>query len=335
MTSIIVLHPGSVGDTILALPVLAALKSGQHSSLHVLGHPALVEVLPGRCPVDAMTSIEGPEFRGLFSLSEMPPAVSKFFQRFQLIVAWMSDPDGNIKSALQTLTGAHVIVRSPRLSEKSALHATDRFRATLNDQLPSELLPEAKLTATENDRKWGAQWLSAHGINVDAHHLIAVHAGSGSLTKCWASERFSRVLDGLQKNGIKVVLIEGPADTVVTQAVSSQISSTVPRLRNVSLVNVVGVLSQCVAFLGNDSGLTHIATALGLPTVAVFGPTDPAIWGLRRKNLVALRAQSDCRCLTQETQTDCSDRACLGTTPEIVLSTLQRLLPSAPVCLAS
>ena len=128
MTSIIVLHPGSVGDTILALPVLAALKSAHRSSsLHVLGHPGLVEVLPGRSPVDTMNSIEGPEYCGLFSLSGMPPAVSKFFQQFQLVVSWAADRDGSMKAALQSLKGSHVIVRSPGLSEKSDLHATDRF----------------------------------------------------------------------------------------------------------------------------------------------------------------------------------------------------------------
>ncbi len=336
MTSIVVIHPGSVGDTILALPVLAALKSSNRpSSLHVLGHPGLVDVLPGRSPVDTMNSIEGPEYRGLFSLSEMPPAVRKFFSQFQLVVAWLADRDGSIKAALQSLKGPQVIVSSPGLSEKSDLHATDRFWATLSDQLPSEPLPEAKLTATENDQKKGAQWLSDYGINVDADHLVAVHAGSGSPTKCWSSDRFARVVDGLQRNGIQVVLIEGPADREVSQAVASRISIPLPRLRDVSLVSVMGVLSQCDAFLGNDSGLTHVATALGLPTVAVFGPTDPAIWGLRRKNLVALRAQSGCRCLTRETQAACSDRTCLGSTPESVLNILQRLLQTAPARLAS
>ena len=336
MTSMLVIHPGSVGDTILALPVLAALKSGHgSSSLHVLGHPGLVDVLPGRSPVDAMTSIEGPEYRALFSVSDMPAAVSKFFQQFHLVVVWTADRDGSIKSALHWLKGAHVIVRSPGLSEKSELHATDRFLATLGDQLPLGPVPEATLTATENDQKAGAQWLSDHGINAGADLLVAVQAGSGSPTKCWPSDRFVRVVDGLHKNGIQVVLIEGPADAEATQGVAGGLSIPLPRLRDASLSSVVGVLSQCNAFLGNDSGLTHVATALGLPTVAVFGPTDPAIWGLRSQNLVALRAESGCRCLTREMQAACSDRPCLGTTSEIVLNILQRLLLTAPWRLAS
>ncbi len=335
MTSILVLHPGSVGDTILALPVLDALKSRLHATLlHVGGHPGLVELLPGRSQVDAMTSIDGPEYRALFSAVEMPRAVSKFFQQFQVVVAWSADRDDSIKTALRSVRGVHVIVRSPGLSDKTDLHATDRFGATLGDLLPSEPLREATLQATDSDRRAGARWLARHGIN-KGDHLIAVHAGSGSPTKCWSSERFARVIDGLHKSGLKVVLIEGPADTQSTEAVMKQSSSASPRLRDVTLVSVVGVLSQCNAFLGNDSGLTHVAAALGLPTVAVFGPTDPAIWGSRRKNLVALRAESGCRCPTRQTQAACSDRTCFGSTPEIVLSTLQRLLTNAPVRLAS
>jgi ADP-heptose:LPS heptosyltransferase len=192
-----------------------------------------------------------------------------------------------------------------------------------------------KLAATETDEKAGAQWLFERGINVETDHLVAVHAGSGSPTKCWSSERFARVADGLQKTGIRVVLIEGPADRTITQAVACRISIAPPRLRDVSLSSVVGVLSQCDAFLGNDSGLTHVAAALGLPTVAVFGPTDPAIWGSRRNNLIAIRAMSGCRCLTRDAQAACNDRVCFGSTPETVLNILQRLLGTVHARLAS
>ena len=130
------------------------------------------------------------------------------------------------------------------------------------------------------------------GSMSDSDYLVGVHAGSGSPTKCWSSDRFARVVDGLHKSAIKVVLIEGPADKEVTQAVVRRIPIALPRLHDVSLSSVVGVLSQCDSFLGNDSGLTRIAAALGLPTVAVFGPTDPAIWGTRRKNLVTLRRRA-------------------------------------------
>ena len=335
MTSIIVIHPGSLGDTILALPVLAALKSRHSSSLlHLVGHPTLVDVLPGRSAVDTMTSIEGPEYRGLFSQSEVPPKVSKFFQQFQFVVVWDADRDGSIKEALQSLKLSHFVVCSPGLSKKSDLHATDRFWATLSDHMPSEPLPEPRLTATESDRRAGTQWISNNGINLDADQLVAVHAGSGSPTKCWSPDSFARVVDGLQRNGAQVVLIEGPADREATQTIASQIGMALPRLRDATLLNVIGVLSQCDAFLGNDSGLTHVATVLGLPTVAVFGPTDPAIWGSRRNNLVPLRAPRGSRC-PAHAQTMCAHPGCFAISPDTVLKTLGEIRRSRSASLAT
>jgi ADP-heptose:LPS heptosyltransferase len=322
MTSIIVLHPGSLGDTILALPVLAALKSRHSSSLlHLVGHSALVDVLPGRSAVDAMASIEGAEFRELFSQSDMSPKVSNFFQQFELVVVWATDHDDSIKRALQSLKLSHIVVCSPGLSKKSDLHATDRFAATLSDHMPLEPLPEPRLTATESDRSAGAQWISDHGIHLGSDRLVAVHAGSGSPTKCWAPDNYARVVEGLQRNGAQVVLIEGPADGEATEAVASQIGDAVPRLRRMTLLSVIGVLSQCDAFLGNDSGLTHVATALGLPSVAVFGPTDPAIWGSRRNNLVALRVPGA--------------PECFAISPDTVLGTLGEILRVRSASLAT
>jgi ADP-heptose:LPS heptosyltransferase len=264
----------------------------------------------------------------LFSQSEVPPKVSKFFQQFQFVVVWDADRDGSIKEALQSLDLSHFVVCSPGLSKNSDLHATDRFGATLSDHLPLEPLPEPTLTITERDRRAGRQWISNNGVNLDADQLVAVHAGSGSPTKCWSPDSFARVVDGLQRNGTQVVLIEGPADREATQSIASQIGIALPRLRDETLLNVVGVLSQCDAFLGNDSGLTHVATALGIPTIAVFGPTDPAIWGSRRNNLVPLRAPQGGRCA-------CAAQSCFGISSDTVLNTLGEILRSRSASLAT
>jgi lipopolysaccharide heptosyltransferase III len=331
---ILVVHPGSLGDTILALPVLEALKERQRpASLHLIGHPSLVDVLPGRSVIDAMSSMEGPLYRELLSGAErMRPPFVQFFQQFELIVVWAADHEGCIRAALESLGIPRIVVRSPGLEEDTNRHATDRFRETVECLLAPEDLPESRLTPTEHDRQSGAQWLADYGIYPDSAHLIAVHAGSGSAGKCWPSERFAVVIRAWLRGNLRVVLIEGPADGEVTQAVVSQVSMPLPRLRDPSLAKVMGVLSHCHAFFGNDSGVTHLAAALGLPAVAVFGPTDPRIWASRRENLVVLRPETGCRCLTREAQDRMEP---VGTTPEIVLNTLHPLIRRAPSSLAT
>src|SRR5439155_995874 len=92
-------HAGSdrvfaVGDTILALPVLAALKVHHRPVwLHLIGHPSLLDVLPGRSVVDSMGSIEGLYYRDLLAGHErMSAAVVSFYQQFALVVIWTADP---------------------------------------------------------------------------------------------------------------------------------------------------------------------------------------------------------------------------------------------------
>jgi heptosyltransferase III len=334
---ILVVHPGSLGDTILALPVLVALKEVYRSaSLHLIGHPSLVDVLPGRSVIDAMSSIEGSLYRELLSDAEsMRPAIVEFFRQFGLIVVWAADQEHCIRAALESLGIPRVVVRSPGLQEDTNRHATDRFRETVECLLASEELPKSGLTPTEHDRQSGAQWLSDYGINCDSAHVIAVHAGSGSAGKCWPSERFAVVIRALLRRNLRVVLLEGPADGKVTQAVARQVSMPLPRLRDPSLARVVGVLSRCHAFFGNDSGVTQLVAALGLPTVAVFGPTDPRIWGYRGKNLISLRVEGGCGCRTRQAQQTCNGRVCLETSPAMVLNTLRPLIRNASRSLAT
>jgi ADP-heptose:LPS heptosyltransferase len=228
-----------------------------------------------------------------------------------------------------------VVVCSPGLREDVNQHATERFRDTVAALLPSGELPESGLTPTEGDRRSGAQWLLANGINPDREHIIAVHPGSGSASKCWPSDRFAVVIQALLRHRVRVVLIQGPADEEATQAVARQVRVSLPRLREETLATAVGVLSSCDEFLGNDSGMTQLATALGMPTVAVFGPTDPRIWGYRRQHLIPLRAEEGCGCPTREAQQTCNRRACLATSPAMVLNALRSLIRRAPRSLAT
>ena len=337
VSQILVVHPGSLGDTILALPVLAALKEHHRSAwLHLIGHPSLLDVLPGRSVVDSMGSIEGSDYRDLLAGHErMSASVVRFYQQFALVVIWAADHDGSVQAALDSLGIHQRIVRSPGLQRSSDQHATERFRETLRDLFPLESLPETGLSPTETDRQTGARWLLDHGIDPETDRVVAAHAGSGSLSKCWPSVHVAAVIHGLLQNGIKVVLIEGPADKEATSAVSGQVPSALPRLQAPSLSLVLAVLARCGGFLGNDSGVTQMATALGLPTVAVFGPTDPGIWGYRGKRLVPLRSEFGCRCATREAQQMCSERKCLSTPPEIVLNALRQSVRSLSPSLAT
>jgi ADP-heptose:LPS heptosyltransferase len=98
-----------------------------------------------------------------------------------------------------------------------------------------------------------------------ASEKVIVHPGSGAAAKCWP--HFAGLIEYVRD---AVVLI-GPAD--------ADIATSRPCLRGLSLLEVAEELRQCRCFIGNDSGITHLAAYMGCPTVALFGPTDPRAWG--------------------------------------------------------
>jgi len=72
------------------------------------------------------------------------------------------------------------------------------------------------------------------------------------------------------------------------------------------------VISRSAVYLGNDSGITHLAAAVGVPTVALFGPSDPRQWAPRGRRVTVISRQVDCSPCSNSTMKSCPHRACLS-----------------------
>ena len=133
--------------------------------------------------------------------------------------------------------------------------------------------------------------------------VVGVHPGAGQPTKRWGAEKFARLIERLTTAfGAWVVVLGGPADRPVAEAVLSEIGNEAAKARVVDLCGrlgdlrgFMGVAQACSLFVGNDSGPGHIAAALGVPLVGVFsGTNDPAEWGPRGAAVVIVRKRMDC-----------------------------------------
>jgi ADP-heptose:LPS heptosyltransferase len=108
---------------------------------------------------------------------------------------------------------------------------------------------------------------------------VVIQPGSGGTHKCWHIDNFLAVAKELSLRGIQAVFLLGPAemDRFSDTAIKG-IDKIAKTLKNPPLVDVLGLLSCSAGYLGNDSGITHLAAALGVKTIVVFGPTDPALY---------------------------------------------------------
>jgi hypothetical protein len=104
---------------------------------------------------------------------------------------------------------------------------------------------------------------------------ILLHPGSGSTAKNWPPECFAAVIRALS---VPVGLIVGEADVAAATALEQAIGGRLPRIEGVALFDLATRLAGCRAYVGNDSGVSHLAGLCGARTVAVFGPTPASVW---------------------------------------------------------
>jgi heptosyltransferase II len=137
--------------------------------------------------------------------------------------------------------------------------------------------PDVSLTVAEAKRKSARLLLEREGWDGKTP-LVGVHPGaSGSRAKLWNASRFGEVAGKLAATmGARAVILGGPSENALALEAEAALDAAPLRLSGkTSLGELMGVLTQLSLFLSNDSGPMHLAAALGVPTLAVFGPTDP------------------------------------------------------------
>ena len=121
---------------------------------------------------------------------------------------------------------------------------------------------------------------------------VMIHPGSGSPRKNWPLESFLELSRRLTASGLTPVFSLGEAD----DGIAAQVA-TVPGLHTLQgfdLMELAETIGACAAYVGNDSGITHLAAAAGVPVVALFGETDPAVWGPRGPHVRVLQGEGGC-----------------------------------------
>ncbi|MEA3459660.1 MAG: glycosyltransferase family 9 protein [Chloroflexota bacterium] len=170
--------------------------------------------------------------------------------------------------------------------------------------------------------------------------LVAIHPGSGgySPARRWSTEGFAHVADALvERYGARIVLVGTPADGI-SKVASLMHSEAVNLEGKTTLKQLAAVLRRCDLFIGADSGVMHLACAVGTPVVAIFGPSNHKAWGPwtprgeERGRAVVVRADLPCSpCsyvgFSVRRREGCKARTCMRlVTPEMVLEAATELL---------
>jgi len=140
--------------------------------------------------------------------------------------------------------------------------------------------PFPLLAVTAAERERGAQILRDR--EAIGTKLVGIQPGASYPSKQWGTTRFAEVARGLVADGTGIVLLGGKAEIETARAMREAVGDSAPLVDltgATDLRETMGVLTQLALFVGNDTGVTHIAASLGIPTVSLFGPTSAQKWG--------------------------------------------------------
>ncbi len=283
MNRILVIRGGAIGDFILTLPAIRLLRDRYpYAHLEILGGRSIAVLAHDRFYANAIRSLDDPTLVRFFAHNaELSGDVCDYFAAFDVIVSYLFDPDGIFSGNLTRAGAKHVITGSPKIGGLE--HAARQLAQPL-EQLGLHLEdPAAKLFPNQEDHRAAAEFLG--DMRPD---FLAVHPGSGSSTKNWAIENWSRLLAVLRpKTGF---IIAGEADEEVSTQLEAMSERQHLRLAKNLPLPLLAALLQRATFLGHDSGISHLAAAAGARCVLLFGPSDPAIWAPANEKVQVIRA---------------------------------------------
>ncbi|MBN1270004.1 MAG: glycosyltransferase family 9 protein [Kiritimatiellae bacterium] len=282
----LVLRGGAIGDFIMTLPALQALREHwPEAHIELVGYPHIARLALAAGLVDGLRSLDEVDMSRFFSARpEFTDAQRTFVKSFNIVLSYLHDPQDLVRENLLLAGARRVIYGSPIITEG---HAADHLVKPLESLAIyiKEACPHLVLQGELVER--GREWLSARGLADDA---VALHPGSGSPAKNWPAANFVETARCLASEHIgSPFFILGEADGAAAAHLAAN-AGGVPVLTGVGLEELAGVLTNCKAYVGNDSGVTQVAAALGVRAVALFGPSNADRWGPRGAQVTILRA---------------------------------------------
>ena len=272
---ILVVRGGAIGDFIMTLPAVGALRERwPDGHIEILGYPHITELARGRYYADATRSIDAKPMAGFFiPNSELDPGLKEYFGGFDLVISYLFDPDSLFANNVRRCGVKQVIEASPRPKDT---HAAKHYCRPLESLAIYVDEPRPRIHPSDSDREGASRFLKMVG----REPIVAIHPGSGSEKKNWPVENFAAVARWVaDEMAAQLLIVEGEADEHVVGRFAKLLEPRpITVASRLKLVELAAVLERCALFLGNDSGVTHLAAAVGIPVVAVFGSVSPPIW---------------------------------------------------------
>lgn len=274
---VLVIRGGAIGDFILTLPAIRLLRENiPQARIEILGYPSIIALATATGLADSIRQLEHSSMAKLFVPNvALDEALLSYFRSFNLVVSYLYDPDGYFRGNMERI-GVKTFLEASHRVETDRGHAAEQLARPL-EKLAMFLDDPAPRLVFES--------VQAHP---PAKPVIVLHPGSGSLKKNWPLERWIQTAWKLQQSypHHQLAVVTGEAE--LERGITAQMREGLQGMDflhwdQLPLPELARHLSGSHAFIGHDSGISHLAAACDLPCLLLFGPTDPAIWAPRNQ----------------------------------------------------
>jgi hypothetical protein len=270
--------------------VLTALRqqfSGAH--LEVLGYPHIVQLALAGGLVDRVESIEARAMAGFFARGgELSERLADYFSEFDIIISYLYDPDGIFRTNVARCSPAQFIEGAHRPDESAAIPASQVYLKPLERLAVFGADPVPRLKIAGRPAEAG---------------VIAMHPGSGSERKNWPEPRWTELVRQIiDRTDYDLLLVGGEAEGDRLQRLAAALPPARARVAlSMPLAELAAIMESCGGFLGHDSGISHLASALGLPGLVLWGHTIEAVWRPPGERIRIIRPPTGLASLTADT----------------------------------
>jgi ADP-heptose:LPS heptosyltransferase len=293
-----ILHQGALGDVVLSFASIIALRK-QFSRIDILCQGQIGKLAGKLGLADKAYQLEAAYFATLFS-DRADAKINNLISNYDKIVVFSFSAE--LENTINQISASPCVRIPPRPSP--------RDRINVAEFLLQRLFAGGVIEKTDANKvvtHWQQEKVRQAERLIDASKII-IHPGAGSIRKRWPLARFLELADVLEEKGLQPQFVCGPAETDPDDEIRRHHRQV---HRFIELTDLADWMKTAGGYIGNDSGISHLTAFMGIPSVVIFGPSDPLRWTPPGPRIQIVSPELDCEPCFEVEPNNCDQPACL------------------------
>ena len=271
---ILVLRGGALGDFILTTPALRLLRARwPDAHIELVGNASAAELGLLDGVINAAYSQHEARWAALYSSDPLPAPLREWLGAYDCVINFWPDPEGELARHFPLRPGQQFLSAA---AKPECAPASRHF---------CEALKPLGLSTDDFQARLHLPGPSSAPRSASSRPMLCLHPGSSSSRRNWPVERWAQVCAQFRSQNYRVCIVGGEADASIMERLAEQGEC----FASLPLPDLARLLAQACLYLGHDTGVSHLAAALSIPSLILFGPSDPAVWAPLGKHVTVLQ----------------------------------------------